>query len=684
MKRCPECRRDYHDDSLLYCLDDGVKLLEGPGPDGIETAILPYFSDERDSPERPSATPPDIEGRRGNASARDREAGRRGRASGRTWIITVALAVLAAATSGWLLARFSRPVSRSLEGLENVTLTPLTTEPGYEGEPTFSPDGETLAYVSDRTGNFDIFLKQVSGGPDIQLTNSTADDVQPSFSPDGKQLAFVSTRSSQTGLFYPVTDSPMVGGDIWVMSALGDRGGNARRIAENGNFPSWSPDGKEILYMSEPRGQVAKICRVPAPGGAVREVPIKMRADQNPGTYDFYPRFSSDGRWIVFQKNDDTIYVVSADGGEPQPIARGKAPVWNADSSAIIYSSKEAGRNLSLWQIPFSLTEGKAGGPARALTVGRGLDLDAAVSRNGNMIAFTAEEDSFNIETVAFDAETGRVTGEPKSLTTGQNTNFFANFSPDEHTVVFQSTRGSSTHIWRADPDSPPVQLTSDREFNDTYPRWSPDGRSISFLRLPIGGQLSAQSLWLMTADGANPQKLADGFGWYTWTPDGRAIVGSLRATRQMVRLDLATKQERPITNEEGVGQVVTVSPDGNWIAYQSSLSGNVDVRIAPVEGGESRVVLATRRSDFHPFFSPSGKWLYFEPDHKNLYRVPGPAQVWRQAEPEKVTNFPESGLFLEDPQISHDGRWFLYSHGRITGDIWILQFGENADSNTR
>src|SRR4030095_5356209 len=139
------------------------------------------------------------------------------------------------AVAAWLLGHSTVPTRHSTLALENVTLTPLTTEPGYEGEPTFSPDGETIAYVSDRTGNFDIFLKQVSGGPDVQLTTSPAEDVQPSFSPDGKQIAFVSTRSSQTGLYYPVTDSPQIGGDIWVMSALGDRGGNARRIAENGN-----------------------------------------------------------------------------------------------------------------------------------------------------------------------------------------------------------------------------------------------------------------------------------------------------------------------------------------------------------------------------------------------------------------------------------------------------------------
>ena len=117
----------------------------------------------------------------------------------------------------------------------------------------------------------------------------------------------------------------------------------------------------------------------------------------------------------------------------------------------------------------------------------------------------------------------------------------------------------------------------------------------------------------------------------------------------------------------------VAVKIDGKWIAYQSTMSGNVDVRAVPFEGGESRAVVATPHYDVHPFFSPSGRWLYFQRDHKNIYRVPGPAQDWRQAEPEQVTNFPESGLFLEDPQISRDGRQLLYSRGRITGDIWIM-----------
>jgi hypothetical protein len=58
-------------------------------------------------------------------------------------------------------------------------------------------------------------------------------------------------------------------------------------------------------------------------------------------------------------------------------------------------------------------------------------------------------------------------------------------------------------------------------------------------------------------------------------------------------------------------------------------------------------------------------------PDHKKLYRLPGPGRDWKQAAPVKVTEFPESaGLFLEDPQISSDGKQLLYSRGKITGDI--------------
>ena len=108
------------------------------------------------------------------------------------WLALAGFTAALASAALWLLPR---PAPRVVvDAPERVTLTPLTTDEGFEGDPSFSPDGETLAYVSDRTGNFEIFLKQVSGGADINLSQNPADDVQPALSPDGRQIAFVDTR----------------------------------------------------------------------------------------------------------------------------------------------------------------------------------------------------------------------------------------------------------------------------------------------------------------------------------------------------------------------------------------------------------------------------------------------------------------------------------------------------------
>ena len=119
---------------------------------------------------------------------------------------------------------------------------------------------------------------------------------------------------------------------------------------------------------------------------------------------------------------------------------------------------------------------------------------------------------------------------------------------------------------------------------------------------------------------------------------------------------------------------IFAVSPDGQWIVYQSPDGGDMDLLRVPITGGEARVALRTEKQDFHPSFSPSGRWLYFQTDHRNLWRVPGPAQDWRAAAPEKITNFPESGLYIEDPLLSADGKRLIYSRVRISADLWIVE----------
>ena len=469
-------------------------------------------------------------------------------------------------------------------------------------------------------------------------------------------------------------NTPPRGGDIWVMPALG---GNARRVAVSGNFPSWSPDGTELIFTSGPWFGV-RLYRVSASGGEPREVKVQFSPGVNPA-HLLYPRISSDGHWIVFSSPTD-VYVVSAQGGPVRAIARGQAPCWGVGSRSIIYSNGEAGTNQSLWRIAFDPDTGTTREPARPLTIGRGADLQAASSRDGTRIAFAATDTSTQIETQSFDAETGRVTGSPSRLTTSRDQINFFDLSADGRAALFELRRGAASSIWRANANRTLEQLASDPQYDHSYPLWSPDGRSIAFSRRPTRNLEAGFSLWMMASDGANPQMVVEKMGLnglFTWMPDGKGIV-HVGEDRQLHLLDLASKRERRLTNEPGVMPVVAVSPDGKWVIYQCVVGRTIDLHAVSTEGGEPRIVVSSPLEDYHPAVSPSGRWLYYLPDHENLYRVPGPAQDWRSAAPEKVTDFTLTFTsFIENPQLSRDGTQLAYSRGRIASDIWLMTMGK-------
>jgi Tol biopolymer transport system component len=575
------------------------------------------------------------------------------------WLGLVAL-VAAAAAAVYLLR--ARPAPAGLPEWSDVTVTALTTDPGYEGEPTFSPDGRTIAYVADRDGNFEIYLQQIAGGPAINLTHDPAADIQPAFSPDGREIAFVSDRSSASSIFHAAPSMPHAGGDIWVMPTLG---GAPRRIVQNGNSPSWTPDGSGILYVHG-TFRNSQIAHVSSTGGESRDIPIEepflLRY--------FFPRLSEDGRWLVYQ-NGNQIEVVAAQGGKPKILAQGECPAWGPGSTMLLFTNDEPGKGRTIWTAPFSLARGDFAGPPRPLTSGRGPDLGAAVSRDGEAIAFSAVNETQNLEELPFDAESGRATGPARELTLGNNNVSFIDPSPDGKAVAFGTGRGAASHIWRVDAPGPPAELTRDPGFSDTNPAWSPEGGEIAFTRHSSGRSEEGFALWIMNADGTSPRRAAEMTGAApVWMPDGKQMV--ISRGDDVFRLDVASGRATPVPGASG-RTLFLVDPSGRWIVFQTSKGGPMTLAKVPVSGGSPQQVVHERYQAFHPSFSPSGRWLYFQPNHKNLFRVPGPAQDWKSADPEKVTDFSGIDLYIEDPKISRDGKKLFYTRGRRTGDILIL-----------
>jgi hypothetical protein len=162
--------------------------------------------------------------------------------------------------------------------------------------------------------------------------------------------------------------------------------------------------------------------------------------------------------------------------------------------------------------------------------------------------------------------------------------------------------------------------------------------------------------------------------------PDSRRIVHVSTVDNYLYLYDPETRRDQKLTEEPTQAPLNIVSPDGKWLVYQSSAEADISIRARPIDGGETRIVIGTpNQANYHPMLSPTGNWLYYQVDHKNIYRLPGPAQGWRKAEPQKVTNFPESGLFIEDPRLSMDGKQLIYSRGKIIGDLWLYRFPQRG-----
>src|SRR5262249_2707294 len=110
-------------------------------------------------------------------------------------------------------------------------------------------------------------------------------------------------------------------------------------------------------------------------------------------------------------------------------------------------------------------------------------------------------------------------------------------------------------------------------------------------------------------------------------------------------------------------------SPDGKWIAFSANTDGAVQVWRMPALGGPEQKLTKSDERMRHMFYSADGHWLYVQPSHRNIHRMlaDGPGQLT------PGSHFRESGLFLEEPTMSRDGKYLVYSRGHGGSSLWLL-----------
>ena len=283
-----------------------------------------------------------------------------------------------------------------LAGVIVLGLTPLMVTVDARARIAFESDRD--GHIIDNSWAYEIYVMDADGGNQRNLTNNPANDRSRSWSPDGKRIAFVSERDE-----HPHFIPGLFASEIYVMDANGKNQQNLTNNPADDGYPSWSPDGKQIIFQSNRDELQYEIYVMDADGGN------QQKLTENPNNEDEYPSWSPDGQQIVFVSAKDghfgyEIYVMDADGGNLQRLTENLKhewdPVWSPDGKRIAFSldRKGDGVNFEIYVMDAD------GANQRRLTENRSDDVSPSWSPDGERIAFTSERDG-NMEIYVTDAD---------------------------------------------------------------------------------------------------------------------------------------------------------------------------------------------------------------------------------------------------------------------------------------
>jgi Tol biopolymer transport system component len=456
------------------------------------------------------------------------------------------LAVIAAGAVAWQIR------DRSADPTQ-FQVVPLTSLPGPETQPYFSPDGKQIVYVwgGENGENADLYIQSLADGATRRITTDPAEDLSPVWSPDGQRIAWLRKSGIGTSVFVTNVAGGVHGkvADVYPI-----------RLEAQGRHLDWSPDGESLASADKSRAEEPfHIVLIRARDGI--KTPITMPPDKSIG--DTSPAFSPDGKSIAFLRavasGVSDVYVGSVQGGPARRLTFDNRDVqsiaWTADGRWIVFSSDRR-RNSVLWRV-------RAGGgePQRVPGVAENAT-DPVFARDGRM-AYTQLFSDTNIWRV--DTEGDRP---PAKVISSTQYDSSPQYSPDGSRVAFRSNRSGSNEIWVSDSNGRiPVQLTRYGGPLTGTPRWSPDGMNIAFDTRPEG----QADIYVVSSIGGAP---------------------------------------RAVTHSEYEDVVPSWSRDGAWIYFASNRTGVWQVWRAQASGGGEEQV--TTDGGFAAFESPDGRYLYY------------------------------------------------------------------------
>ena len=592
-----------------------------------------------------------------------------------------AVVLLAVLGLGWWFGRSSEP---SAEAPPQYKLTQPTHDTGLTAQPAISPNGQLVAYASDRAGEgkLDIWVQQVSGGEPLRLTSHRANESQPSFSPDGSQIVFRSGRD---------------GGGIYLIAALG---GSERLLAKNGQRPRFSPDGQRVAYdTGHPLGE-SSLYVIPVAGGA----PTNLETN---AAWAASPVWSPDGTHILFVGTDDKTlaafetrdwWVAPIDGGEAKPTgasrsfsqaavqsvasARGVAgTIWVENPDRIVFAG-QSGDTTNLYQMSLSPGTWRVAGPPQRLTQGVS-EQQPSVAADGR-IAYASVDSNRDVWSIPIDANSGKLTGEPEAAEDTAADEFWPTVSTDGKRLAFTMSRSGNLDVWvRDNVTGRPSALVVTPELDEWRALLSPDGSTVAFARSPYGNS----ELFVVPFEGGAVEKLADGVTTIiSWSADSKRVLYATRGAETWNTIDVETREVTILLDNPGNRiHSPKLSPDGDWLLMKTleSPEQTAGAFIAPLRNGtvaprSEWIMVAERRLGINGSWSPDGNLVYLPTPHEGFSCLF--AQRLHPGSKQPVGD-PLPVLHMHDERHRPDYRLITLGADRLylsvretTGNIWLAE----------
>ncbi|HUE89647.1 MAG TPA: winged helix-turn-helix domain-containing protein [Vicinamibacterales bacterium] len=553
----------------------------------------------------------------------------------------------------------------------------LTTHPGLDMHPALSPQGDAVAYVSDRGGAFEIYVRALAGtATETPLTSDGGHNVQPAWSPDGRFIAYHSYGR----------------GGIWVVPA---RGGVPRQVVVTGSKPAWSPDGRRLAYQSDEHIDVtpsafgaqsgSTIWIVGADGHEAREM---TRAGQPVGGHAA-PAWSSDGRYLAFTLfeagPDNGIWLHTLDSGETRPLARGPGlydVVFAPDDSGIYASGGDA----LVVRIPFDPDNPfdmarREIIPLPGVPGVRGL----SISSDGRRLAFAGAALNSHIWAQPVTPD-GVPRGEPRALTDDTSRrNSLPAVSPDGTRVAYMSTRmGSAPHVWVMDVDGRNrIQMSSDETAN-FEPNWFPDGQRVAFLSYrghrmglwAVDVATRREELWLDATKGPDVARMRGRLAEFDLSPSSTraafAMITEPAGRRVIYAASLSPFEPRELTDGAMSVGYPSWSPDERSLAVEVKDGSSTHAGVIEVETGALRMLTRERGETWVRSWSPDGRKVAFAALRDGAWNLQW-VDVTTGQRGDLTAPLPPS-VYVRYPEWSPRGDLIVYERGELRGNVWLVQ----------